>query len=626
MAKYSGLQLRHLVYWGPDRQPAAVEFQEGLNVICGASNTGKSFLAATIDYMLGGSKPLKDIPERVGYDRIFMGVEAADSSVFTLERSTEGGDLLWHAGLIHAPAKGGVKLGAKASGKKNTLSSFLLNKIGLSGRVVQKNADGETLALTLRLLAPFFIIHEADITKPDSLVETGQVIFRTRDFAVFRLLVTGVDDAALVKVAESVVAREAATQRISTIDEVIAELRRQLATDDPMPDVESDLQRLDEALKRERARLNGTEAALTAAQETLHEAWRQREILSTRRDEIDELLPRFELLREHYESDIKRLEAIAEAGSLLVHLPVSACPLCGALPIHHGESSEMCDGDVIAVAEAAKAEMESILGLRTNLDVAVAALNIERQDVLSSQMVATTTINAVQHRIESLLASDVAGRRSAFSDLFERQTTLQHALALLQRIEELEQKRTELAAPHGDEDSSPLVTSALPASVADDFSKEMEGVLDDWHFPGSGRVHFDNSTRDFIVGGQPRSSYGKGLRAVTHAAFTVTLLNYCIANSLPHAGFLVLDSPLLAYREPEGVEPPLLGSDLRDRFYSSIAANSSAQLIIIENEHPPASLAATVTVFTNNPVLGRQGLFPRDQDQRHPDVPGSVAA
>lgn len=73
-----GLQLRHLTFLSPIKEPATVSFSSGLNVIYGASNTGKSFIVESIDFMLGGKGPLSDIPERVGYDRVLLGVETLD--------------------------------------------------------------------------------------------------------------------------------------------------------------------------------------------------------------------------------------------------------------------------------------------------------------------------------------------------------------------------------------------------------------------------------------------------------------------------------------------------------------------------------------------------------------------
>src|SRR6266404_4387714 len=93
------LTLRHLCLTGPDKRLANVSFGHGLNVIYGASETGKSFIVETFDFMLGSSSELRDIPERVGYDRIFLGVEDGDGNMFTLERSASGGQFRLYDGL-----------------------------------------------------------------------------------------------------------------------------------------------------------------------------------------------------------------------------------------------------------------------------------------------------------------------------------------------------------------------------------------------------------------------------------------------------------------------------------------------------------------------------------------------
>src|SRR5256885_11908452 len=48
-------------------------------------------LFRSIDFMLGGKPPLRDIPERVGYDLILLGLETLDGKAFTLWRSMDGG-------------------------------------------------------------------------------------------------------------------------------------------------------------------------------------------------------------------------------------------------------------------------------------------------------------------------------------------------------------------------------------------------------------------------------------------------------------------------------------------------------------------------------------------------------
>ena len=126
-------------------------------------------------------------------------------------------------------------------------------------------------------------------------------------------------------------------------------------------------------------------------------------------------------------------------------------------------------------------------------------------------------------------------------------------------------------------------------------------------------MFFDPKARDLVIAGKARTARGKGLRAITHAAFTIGLLEYCRAQETPHPGFVVLDSPLLAYRAPEGTEDDLRGTDLNHQFYAYLAAQGSdRQTIIVENDNPPeaVSVRPQVTMFTGNPHSGRYGLFP----------------
>src|ERR1700722_7119189 len=102
-----GLRIRSLTFCGPNREPASISFQAGLNVIYGASNTGKSFIVDTIDFMLGGKGPLRDIPERVGYDRVFLAMETLNGQQFTIQRSANGGAFRIYDGVsAHTASQG----------------------------------------------------------------------------------------------------------------------------------------------------------------------------------------------------------------------------------------------------------------------------------------------------------------------------------------------------------------------------------------------------------------------------------------------------------------------------------------------------------------------------------------
>jgi hypothetical protein len=61
---------------------------------------------------------------------------------------------------------------------------------------------------------------------------------------------------------------------------------------------------------------------------------------------------------------------------------------------------------------------------------------------------------------------------------------------------------------------------------------------------------------------------------------------------LPHPGFVVPDTPLLAYREPEHDEDDLSETDIRDHFYEYLSKHDERQVIILENATPSEGVIA----------------------------------
>ena len=62
-----------------------VEFKPGVNIIHGASNTGKTYVIMCIDYMLGADTPPLDV-KTTGVDTISMTLENAEGETFYAER------------------------------------------------------------------------------------------------------------------------------------------------------------------------------------------------------------------------------------------------------------------------------------------------------------------------------------------------------------------------------------------------------------------------------------------------------------------------------------------------------------------------------------------------------------
>lgn len=133
--------------------------------------------------------------------------------------------------------------------------------------------------------------------------------------------------------------------------------------------------------------------------------------------------------------------------------------------------------------------------------------------------------------------------------------------------------------------------------------------MTEWSLPNTDKVDFNAEITDIILNGKPRISNDKGRRAITHAAMTVGLATYLKEESLPSLGFVVLDSPLLAYEENDEISE----TDLNKHFFESLSKKTEMQIIVFENKKSvPNNIDdyENVTHFTKNPNLGRYGFFP----------------
>ncbi len=611
------LIIRHLTFSGPKRENAQLTFDSGLNVIHGASETGKSFLGEAIDFMLGSSKQLRDIPERVGYETIFLGIEESDGTLFTLERATAGGGFRCYEGLhqVRPQDLEAKSLGAKHNrNNQENVSMFLLEKIGLAGKRVRKNARGETNSLSFRNLVHLCLISESNIQKQGSPIETEQYISRTAELSTFKLLLTGIDDSAVEPEEAQRTKRLSRTAKIEVIDDLIFGNRERLASlpgeDDDENDLLEQVQRLNQKLDREKAALDQSEEVYRAVALRRNEARRALEEARERQAEISELLKRFQLLDDHYQSDLVRLEGIRESGALVSALNGQTCPLCGSKP-NEQHLDGNCDGNVEAVIQAADAEVGKIKKLRVELADTVSQLSEEAHECDSLAPRLGEQLELAVGELQGI-NPELNSQRAAYTELLNSRSSVESALRILSTISELELRRTELEASPETTTSQNEPAFDLSLSTLNSFSKVYEEVLKSWNLPDADRVYYEQPSRDFVISGKARGARGKGMRALSYAAFTVSLLEFTKRNELSHPGFAVIDTPLLAYREPDGDDDDLTGTDVHRRFYEQLNAMSDRQIIILENVDPPRDIQSggQCTFFSKNPNSGRYGLLP----------------
>lgn len=607
--KNSYIQLRRIAFTGPKKE-SELTFSNGVNIVCGASETGKSFLAESIDFMLGGSE-LRDIPERTHFGRIQLDIDVNNGEKWRFSRASSGGNFEAR-NLIDEEDKIRVLSEKHAHGSTESVSGFLLDKIGLLGKLILRSkSKGTTQSLSFRNLARLVIVQEGEIQQIGSPFWGGQYILKTAELATIKLLLTGVDDSDVV---ETTRVETDNTKQIELIDELIADIKHEI-TDESEEEsaLKEQVIQLDRKIEQLRETLNNVQSQLDSLLEQRRQLLDARMMIQNRQDEISDLLARFDLLLKHYDVDIERLLAIQESGAMFVHVKTATCPLCGASP-EDQQHDAACDGDVETIVQAASAEIEKIKRLKEELQETVTDLKSEKSSNEQDLSNKSEEFEKLNYQIQEIIAPKVNEERLSFSEFIEKRNEIQKRVELFARIAKLEERKTFLEQHKDENEATGTTFVGLPDSVAHEFSVRISHLLKSWDFPGNCLVHFDKETTDFVIDGKPRGSRGKGLRAITHAAVTIALLEYCQENDLPHPGFIVLDSPLLAYFKPEGDDDRLLqGTNLKELFYSYLIEhhNDNSQVIIIENQHPPDSILhkSNMVVFTGNPIEGREGFL-----------------
>ncbi|BBO73479.1 hypothetical protein DSCW_08960 [Desulfosarcina widdelii] len=609
----SGFHLRRLALTGPGLEPAVVEFTLGLNVISGPSDTGKTFILQCIDYVLGARDRPDELPEAEAYDKVALELQAvSDGGRYVLERAIRGGDIA----LTH-PDQSIEQLKAKhAAGRTDTVSYFLLQLSGLQDKRIRMNSLGETRGLSFRDVAHLAIVSEQDVIRESSPVHASSGYQKTASRSVFRLLLSGVDDSAVVAVEKPSISRARVEAKTDVLQGMLDQLRDQIAEqpiDGDFGSLRDQLNRLNITYQSIEEDLSKSGSSMAEVEERRRTVWSRLHEIQGRLNVLSGLAERFALLAKQYLSDLRRLDAIVEAGSRLDDIGVERCPVCGALPEHHDQEHVDSPVGPEVVAESATAEANRIRSLMADLETTRQEVATEREVLLREQEQLQNELAEVRATIQEELRPRAQESAAKLREAASNRQQVQRSLELLERVQEIEAQihdvQTEEVASARQEFAS------LPTSATEEFAQEVQARLASWNFPGLDRVTFSDTEWDVVISGRPRTSHGKGVRAVTHAAFTTGLLRYCASRRKPHPGFVLIDSPLVVYREPDP-DGGTLDDSVKSAFFADLASSFLAeQVILLENEEPPDEVLASGNVnmvrFTKRDE-GRHGFIPPD--------------
>ena len=372
------LQIREILLSGKGLPDASVKFGHGPNVIAGESDTGKSYLLHCLDYIFGADELKKRIPLAESYEKLSVEFQNSAGEFLSLVRSLSGGDLSAHHCPIALIDEDGEVVANRRRGlsKAADVTSVLFPFAGISEAQLRKNNDGKTQRLTIRTFLPIIVVDEVSVIEEQSPVLGGEGYDDTARKRMFAYMLSGKDDSSVIATEKKAIAAARLNAQVTLINDLLAPLEQRLQSN-PTDGTEDSIDKIDEAIARVSDDLLVVESERMTLMQDRDAAADIRVKAETQVLAIDQLLTRYQLLSEHYTSDLSRLDFVSEGAHYFDGLQDVDCPLCGqSMDEEHVHKAAQSSADIYT---AARAEAAKILAQRRDLDDAIASL--ERRSI-----------------------------------------------------------------------------------------------------------------------------------------------------------------------------------------------------------------------------------------------------
>lgn len=609
------LKLTKLILAGENKKDAIINFKGGLNVIAGASDTGKSFAFECIDFALGSSSNPKTVPEMKGYRSVFLEIEdIGQEEIFTLRRNFSEDEkneiFIYYSNYQEKDAAEVEKLSVTHNAKKS-LSKKLLNCCDCTYKYVMKNTKGDTRAFTFRSFSPLIMINELRITARHSPIyhtDSRGITFATPARTAFKTVISGIDYKKEEKKENTEIIKAKLKGKIEQLSQIIDEIRienNELIKDTEDINTEKSIEiiELNKFIKEKSEEIKKYELDYKEIQTEI-------EIKNTELKHLLNNNNKFVLLKKNYLSDLERLEFIYDAFDLTQQLVEVECPICHS-PMKVNEMEKSDDYYEALATEKIKIEVQL-----AELDETIKDLSDE---IISKKQRISKLENYKEEITDNLnnnLGPIVAEKVKKVQELMDAQERINLITRNEKRINKYNteiSKWQEKIDSTGQEKGKKI--EDLPEAYTNELCKEIKFLLQGCDFIGKeGKIKYNNATEDVEVGEKEKASYGKGARAIINSTFLIGIMNYCYKRNLCHPGIVVLDSPLTTYKEKDKKDgdDETITKGTKEKFYEMLAEQKNGQIIIFDNEEPSSTVKTKINYlhFSGDSTVGRKGLIP----------------
>ncbi len=593
--------IKQIAASGVGKRTSAIDLQRGMNIIHGASNTGKSYVIACIDFMFGSKDMVPFDKDETGYDTVSIRMENDDGDWLYAERKIIDGETEPKADnkIMVSTSLKNIRNGEYKVNDK-TYSDVLLRLLGIEDRPkIIASQKLKTNDLTIRTFFHQFFLKEDFIFTRRTIIDNPEHSHITSCITALEYLLTGkvapkqlTEDPSL-KEARKIAVVGYINEKIGQLSNRRADLEKALGSLGDI-DVEAKISETVEEIEEIERQIYEANVKSRALMSEIYET-------SQSLEEANFLKERYRKLHSQYDSDIKRLQFIvdgeAKAGK---RRRVEKCPFC------EHEISDV-EGRKTYI-EASKAELE-----KTNVQLAdLCLVENDIAEQITELEVKIRELNAQHSEAAVLIKTSYKPRIDELRQLLKRYdeiSKLQHEMATVKSIANglsadafKKENEEETERKYNAKES---FDKTLFKSLSDAVSK----AISQCSYPHFTNAYISDSTFDVVVNGKHKKNQGKGYRAYLNVIYAFTLMKYLEKNALYPPMVFVADSPILSLKEK--VDVPATDSMKTALFSYMISHCGECQTIIAENEIPEGVdySKAHMIEFTMDNSRGRYGFL-----------------
>lgn len=592
----------------PLKPDSSVQFTRGLNVICGPSNSGKSWVLDCIDYAFGKEANKFVLDESNGYTEVRLRLNTYEGDI-TLKRPIGKGNTNVEVTSTNPGIESGTYKSRHAKDHQS-VDSILLRLIGYENPeklMVITSQDLKTKAFTWRTFWPACYADEERIAIKTSVLLPTQNTAVPGAKCALASLITGRDYAAWArdestdtKKLKNNAVIEYLEQQPEKLATRIESIEKALGTSDE-DEIKHRISEISQRMEQVQQRIA---LAMAEGRRIVGQLQQVREGLA----ESSALGARYEELAASYRARIDRLDFVQQGMHLLSeHPPAHSCPVCDR------ELDSAMPNDV---PDPNPAERDELVQRLADLNQTLRQMGDDQGELRLEQEALQEQADQINQLIRGELQPELGSLSTALDNhtaLVAMRAERDELMSQHSRIAEEIKERREKQFTKGT--FNPL--GEFPEGFWTAMGTNLLDTLGACAFPALKKATFSRQLFDATINGKSKAKQGKGYRSFVNTAVMLSLRDYLASDEASHnPGLLIIDTPLLGLDDQQ-LDQELM--DVREKIPQAlyehfINVQDKGQIIIADNTKFMPDLdsidnACNVIRFTRRTDQGRFGFL-----------------